>query len=63
LVIIMLTNSEARVQLLTAFKKQQKTRMPRVMRKAVCRIAARRLLNKSQQTRKEKVGLCSKLVG
>ena len=52
----MLTNSEASVHLLTAFKKQQKTRMPRVMRKGVCRIPARRLLNKSLQTRKENVG-------
>jgi len=52
----LLTNSDARVHLLTAFKKQQKTRMPRVMRKAFCRIAARRLLNKSLQTRKENVG-------
>jgi len=38
--------SEARVQLIAAFKRQQKTKMPRVMHKAVCRIAAKRLLNK-----------------
>ena len=52
----LLLNSEARVQLITAFKKRQEIRMPRVLRKAVCRMAARRLLNKSLQTRKEHVG-------
>ena len=52
----LLLNSEARVQLITAFKKRQEIRMPRVMSKAVCRMAARRLLNKSLQTRKEHVG-------
>jgi len=30
--------------------------MPRVMRKAVCRVAAKRLLNKSLQTHRECVG-------
>ena len=52
----LLLNSEARVQLITAFKKRQEIRMPRVLHKAVCRMAARRLLNKSLQTRKEHVG-------
>ena len=52
----LLLNSESRVQLMTAFKKRQKSTMPRVMHKAVCRMAARRLRNKSLQTRKEHVG-------
>jgi len=38
----LLIKSEARVQLIAAFKGQQKTKMPRVMRKAVCRVAAKK---------------------
>ena len=52
----LLIKSEARVQLVAAFKRQQKTKMARVMRKAVCKVAAKRLLNKSLQTRREYVG-------
>ena len=52
----LLIKSEARIQLIAAFKRQQKTKMPGVMCKAVCRVAAKRLLNKSLQTRREYVG-------
>jgi len=52
----LLIKSEARVQLIAAFKRQQKTKMPRVMRKAVCRVAAKRLLNKLLPTHREYVG-------
>ena len=48
----LLIKSEARVQLIAAFKRQQKTKMPRVMCKAVCRVAAKRLLKKSLWTRR-----------
>jgi len=54
--------SEARVQLVATFKRQQKTKILRVMRKAVCRVAAKRLLNKSLQTRREYLGHCSRFV-
>ena len=52
----LLNNSEARVELITVFKKQHPTvvkQMPRVMGKTVCRIAAKRLLNKALQVRKQ----------
>jgi len=52
----LLIKSEAKFQLIAAFIRQQKSKMPRVMRQAVCRVAAKRLLNKLLQTRREYVG-------
>ena len=56
---LLLNDKEARVQLTEAYKKQYKSaakRLPRVMIKAVCRIAVKRLLNKALQLRKEHAG-------
>jgi len=53
----LLINSEARVQLIAAFRKQQTMGMPiSIMSKTACRVVAKRLLNKSLQTHKEHVG-------
>jgi len=49
----LLIKSEAKVQDL---RDNKKTKMPMVMCKAVCRVAAKRLLNKSLETRREYVG-------
>ena len=56
---LLLKDDEARVQLVEAYKRQYKSaakRLPLVMIKAVCRIAAKRLLNKVLQVRKEHAG-------
>ena len=56
---LLLKDNEARIQLMQAYKRQYKSaakRLPRVMIKAVCRIAAKRLLNKALQLRKEHAG-------
>ena len=56
---LLLKDDEARVQLVKAYKRQYKSaakRLPPVMIKAVCRIAAKRLLNKVLQVRKEHAG-------
>ena len=53
---LLLKDTEARVQLIKAYKRQYKSaakQLPRVMIKALCRIAAKRLLNKVLQVRKE----------
>ena len=53
----LLNDNGARVQLMEAFKRQYKSAAKRrVMIKAVCRIAAKRLLNKALQLRKEHAG-------
>ena len=53
----LLNDSGARIQLMEAFKRQYKSAANRkVMIKAVCRIAAKRLLNKALQLRKEHTG-------
>ena len=53
----LLNDSGARIQLMKAFKKQYKSAAKRkVMIEAVCRIAAKRLLNKALQLRKEHAG-------
>ena len=55
----LLGNSEARVQLIKAFKKQHESlvkRTHRVVGKTVCRLGANRLLNKALQMRKEQAG-------
>ena len=55
----LLRNFEARTELTNAFKKLHESiarRMPRVLRRTVCRLAARRLLHKTLQLRKEHVG-------
>ena len=55
----LLCNFEARTELTNAFKKLHESiarRMPRVLRKTACRLAARRLLHKTLQLRKEHVG-------
>ena len=60
---LLLNDNEARIQLMKAYKRQYKSaakRLPRVMMKAVCRIAAKRLLNKALQLRKEHVGILLK---
>ena len=56
---LLLKDNEARIQLMQAYKRQYKSaakRLPRVMIKAVCRIAAKRLLSKALQLRKEHAG-------
>ena len=53
---LLLKDTKARVQLIKAYKQQYKSaaeQLPRVMIKTVCRIAAKRLLNKVLQVRKE----------
>ena len=55
----LLGNSEARVQLIKAFKKQHESLVKqthRVVGKTVCRLGANRLLNKALQMRKEQAG-------
>ncbi len=52
----MLGDSETRFELTTAFKKRHATQMPRVLGRTVCRLAAKRLLNKTLQVRKEHAG-------
>ena len=52
----LLKDTEARVQLIKGYKQQYKSaakQLPRVMIKAVCKIAAKRLLNKVLQVHKE----------
>ena len=54
---------EARSKLTKTFKKLHKSvakRIPRVLGRTVCRLAARRLLNKAMQVRKELAGLLLK---
>ena len=56
---LLLKDTEARVQLLKGYKQQYKSaakQLPRVMIKAVCTIAAKRLLNEVLQVRKEHAG-------
>ena len=56
---LLLKDDEARVQLVKAYKRLYKSaakRLPAVLIKAVCRIAAKRLLNKVLQIRKEHAG-------
>ena len=56
---------EAKSQLTKAFKKLHESvakRMPRVLQRTVCRLAARRLLNKALQIRKEHAGLLLKSI-
>ena len=56
---------EAKSELTKAFKKLHESvakRMPRVLQKTVCRLAARRLLNKVLQIRKEHAGLLLKSI-
>ena len=55
----LLGNSKARVRVTAAFKKQEGNlvkRMSRVLGRAVCSVAAKRLLNKALQMRKEYAG-------
>ena len=55
----LLGDSKARAQLMAAFKKQQKIvvkRMSRVLGRTVCKIAAKRLLNKGLHMRKQHAG-------
>ena len=55
----LLCNYEARSELIKAFKKVHKSlakQMPRVLGRTVCRLGARRLLNKALQMRKEHAG-------
>ena len=62
----LLDDNGARVQLMEAFKRQYKTAaktMPRAMIKTVCRIAAKRLLNKVLQLHKENAGALLKTTG
>ena len=49
----LLGNNEARAELMTAFKKLRGSVTRPVCRKVVCRIAAKRLLNKALQIQKE----------
>ena len=56
---LLLKDNEGRIQLMKAYKRLYKSaakRLSRVMIKAVCRIAAKRLLNKALQLRKEHAG-------
>ncbi len=56
---VMLCDSEARVKLVQAFKKTHEgvaNRMSRLLGRTACRIAAKRLLNKALQMRKEHAG-------
>ena len=56
---------EAKSELTKAFKKLHESvakRMPRVLQKTVCRLAARRLLNKALQIRKEYAGFFLKTI-
>jgi len=55
----LLIKSEASVELVAAFKRQQKTKMPRVMRKAVCRVEANRLLKNRCTPAGNMLGHCS----
>ena len=60
----LLGNSKARVRVTAAFKKQEGNlvkRMSRVLGRAVCSVAAKRLLNKALQMRK--LGLYSRVLG
>ena len=52
----MLSNKKAKAQLIKAFKKQSKPDGKRITGKVVCKIAAKRLLNKALQMRKEHAG-------
>ena len=52
----MLCNKKIKAQLIKAFKKLNKPDGKRVTGKVVCKIAAKRLLNKSLQMRKEHAG-------
>ena len=55
----LLDNSKARIHVTAAFKKQEGSlvkRMSRVLGRAVCSVAAKRLLNKALQMRKEYAG-------
>ena len=57
----MLGNSKAKAKLIEAFKKQQ-TVPKRITGKAVCIVAAKRLVNKALQVRKEHAGSLLKIV-
>ena len=52
----MLNNKKVKAQLIKAFKKQSEPDGKRVTGKVVCKIAAKRLLNKAVQMRKEHAG-------
>ena len=55
----LLCDFEARSELIKVFKQVHKSvaeRMPRILGKTVCRLAARRLVNKALQMRKEHAG-------
>ena len=61
----LLHDFDARSELRKAFKKLHESvskRMPRVLGRTVCRLAARRLLNKALQVRKEQVGSLHKSI-
>ena len=61
----LLNDFEARSNLTKAFKNLHKSvakRMPRVLGKTACRLAARRLLNKALQIRKEHAGVLLKSI-
>ena len=57
----MLDNTETKSKLITAFKKQQAV-VKRVTGKAVCIVAAKRLVTKALQVRKEHAGSLLKIV-